>query len=295
MVPALLLTALSLCGGAALAQAVPRPSASPARVMSLNLCTDQLVLALLPSQRITSVNERARDRGSSLMAAAAQRVAINHGLAEEVLRQRPELVIAGSYTTPATRALLKRLGWPMMEVGPADSIAQIRATTRQVARAVGQSARGEQLLARMDSRLADLARNPGPKLRIAAWDGGGFAAGPGSLYDTVLKLAGALNVASDPVLRANFLGPGAPDTELLLAEAPALLVRGGKDDRNGLRTDTALHPLVRRFWGQDRTVVIDQAYYICGTPFIADEALRLRTRLQAAAAAAPTPLPFARP
>jgi iron complex transport system substrate-binding protein len=291
----LLAAALPLCGGAVLAQTVPRLTARPMRVMSLNLCTDQLVLALLPPRRIASVNERARDRGSSLMAAAAARIAINHGLAEEVLRARPDLVIAGSYTTPATRALLKRLGWPLLEVGPADTIAQVGATTRQVANAVGEAARGEQLLARMDAQLTELARHPGPPLRVAAWDGSGFAAGPGSLYDTVLRLAGAVNVAADPQLAKS----GAPDTELLLAAAPTLLVRGGLrrgegDDHDGLRADVAGHPLVRRYWGTDRTLAIDQAYYVCGTPFIADEALRLRTRLQAVAAAARTPLPFAR-
>ena len=286
---ALLALAALLPGGAA-AQGVPRPVARPLRVMSLNLCTDQLVLALLPASRIASVNERSRDRGSSLLAAAAKHVAVNHGLAEEVLRARPDLVIAGSFTTPATRALLKRLGWPLLEVAPADSIAQVRATTRQVARAVDEVARGEQLLAHMDAQLAELARHPGPPLRIAAWDGSGFAAGPGSLYATVLRLAGADNIAADPQVTRT----GVPDTELLLAAAPALLVRGGGDDRDGLRADIAGHPLVRRYWGADRTLTIDQAYYVCGTPFIADEALRLRAKLRAAAAAARSPLPFAR-
>jgi iron complex transport system substrate-binding protein len=244
---ALLLTAALLGGGAAaVAQVVPRPAANPLRVMSLNLCTDQLVLALLPPHRIASVNERARDRGSSLMAAAARQVAINHGLAEEVLRARPDLVIAGSFTTPATRALLKRLGWPLLEVAPADTVAQVRAATRQVARAVGEVARGEQLLAHMDTQLAELARHPGPPLRVAAWDGSGFAAGPGSLYDTVLRLAAAINVAADPALARS----GAPDTELLLAKAPALLVRGSSDDRDGLRADIAGNPLVRQYWGR---------------------------------------------
>lgn len=286
---------LSLLGTVVEAQPVPRRSARPMHVMSLNLCTDQLVLALLPPQRIASVSQRSRDPGNSLMAVAARRVAINHGLTEEVLQTGPDLVIAGTYTTPATRALLKKLGWPLLEVAPADTIPQIRAITRQVALAVSERPRGEQLLTGMDGKLAALARHPAPALRVAAWDGAGFAAGPGSLYDTVLRLAGAINVAADPELTK----AGTPDTELLLAEAPALLVRGGPwhgggDDRDGLRADTAGHPLVRQIWGRDRTLAIDQAYYVCGTPFVADEALRLQGRLRAALALARTPLPFAR-
>ncbi len=276
--------------GAATAQPLLGRPRHPIQVMSLNLCTDQLVLALLPLPRIVSVNERSRDPANSLMAAAARGVAFNHGLAEEVLRARPDLVIAGSYTTPATRALLRRLGSPLLEVAPADTVVQIRATTRQVAAAVGEVARGELLLARMDRQLAELASHPAPPLRVAAWDGSGFSAASGSLYDTVLRLAGAINVAADS-------GParaGTPDTELLLAKAPALLVRGGGDDRDGLRAGIAGHPLVRRYWGSDRTLAIDQAYYVCGTPFVAQEALRLRARMQAATAAARIPQPFTR-
>ena len=294
---ALLIAWAAMCPAAA--QPVPHITLHPARIMSLNLCTDQLVLALLPPRRIASINERSRNRAMSLMAPAARGIPINHGLAEEVLRARPDLVIAGSYTTPATRALLKRLGWPLLEVAPADTVAQIRTTTRQVAAAVGEVDRGERLLARMDAGLTDLARRPALPLRVAAWDGSGFAAGPGSLYDTMLRLAGATNIAADPRLTSMGLTSmvtraGTPDTELLLAEAPALLVRGGDEDRDGLRADIAGNPLVRKYWAKDRTVTIDQATYVCGTPFVADEALRLRARLQAAAAAAHTPLPFER-
>ena len=288
----MLLAALPLHGGGgAAASPVPRPGARPPRVMSLNECTDQIVLALLPPDRIASVTWLSRDPRSSQLAPLARRVGANHGLAEDVLHARPDLVIAGTYTTTATRAMLRRLGWPLLEVGPAETIEQIRVNTRRIARAVGEEARAEALLARMDRQLDALARDPGPPLRVAAWDGGGFSASRGTLYDTVLTLAGAINVAADPAV----VRSGVPDTELLLAAAPALLVRGGGgDDENALRADIAQSPIVRRFWGRDRSIAIRQASYLCGTPFVADAALRLRARLRSAAAAARTPLPFAR-
>ena len=94
------------------------------------------------------------------MMAQARRVGINHALAERVARQRPDLTIAGSFATTATRTLLKRLGWPMIEVDDANSFDQIRRITRQIPSAVGEQARGEALLARMDARLrrTELAR-----------------------------------------------------------------------------------------------------------------------------------------
>ncbi len=275
--------ALALLPVAAAGNAVPRPITHPLRVMSLSACTDQLVLALVPPARITSVTWLARDPSLSLMTAAAARVGVNHGLAEEVLRDRPDLVVAGTFTSAATRAMLRRLGWPMIEVGPADDIAAIRATTRQVARAVDAAGQGEALLARMDRQLAQLARRPAPLVRVAAWDGGGFGAARGTLFDALLTMVGATNVAADT--RA------APDTEALLAAAPPLLVRGGGSDHD-LRATAAQHPLVRRWWA-GRTVVVPQAAHLCGTPFVADAALRLRADLRAATAAARAPLPFA--
>jgi iron complex transport system substrate-binding protein len=267
-----------------------RAEARPLRVMSLNECSDQLVLALLPPERIASVTWLSRDPSGSVMARAAARTLINRGSAEEVLRDHPDLVIAGAYTTPATRALLQRLHYPLLVLGPSDSFEDIRRTTRQVAAAVGETARGEALIAHMDAALRQLSSTSAPPLRVAAWDGAGFSAQPGSLYDSVLKAAGARNVANE----AGVLASGAPDVETLLATAPALLVRGTPGvERPGRRTDVANNPIVRRIWG-GRTVIVPQYDYICGTPFSADAALALRDQMHAMQARAKTPLSFLR-
>lgn len=278
-------------GRAESAAAPDRAASKPMRVMSMNQCADQIVLALLPPERIASVTWLSRNPDGSLLHRAAMRVGINHGRAEEVVRQKPDLVVTGSYTTPVTRALLRRLNYPMIEVPQADSFAQIRAITRQVAAAVGEEARGEALIARMDRQLAMLARDPGPRLRVAAWDGAGFNAREGSLYDAVLDAAGAVNVANRPPAS----GYGRPDVEVLLATAPTLLVKGAGAGRRapGLSENVELHRLVHRYWDGDRTLTIAQSYYMCGTPFVADAALRLRAELRAAAARVKTPLPFA--
>jgi iron complex transport system substrate-binding protein len=263
--------------------------ARPLRVMSISDCGDQLVLALLPPAQITSVTWLSRDPDSSIMAAAARRVPVNHGLAEEVLRDRPDLVIAGTYTTPAARALLKRLHLPLLELGATNGFDDVRRQTRQVAAAVGAGARGEQLIGRMDATLRQLAARRGPPLRVAAWDGGGFAAPPGSMYDAVLQAAGARNVAAEPGGRA---GGGESRVERLLAARPELLVEDAPGtERPGLRSAVLDNPTVRRLWG-DRTVVLPARAYACGTPFSAAGALALSEAMRAAVARArPLPTP----
>ena len=247
--------------------------------MSVNQCTDQLVLALLPPARIASVSWLARDRGGSVMADAAARVPVNHGLAEEVLAERPDLVVAGSFTTPALRAMMKRVGYPLLEVEEADSIDAIRRITRQVAAAVDERRRGEALIAAMDRRVVELARDPGPSVRVVAWDRSGFAAGRGSLYDAVLSAAGARNLARD----AMATGGRRPDIEALLRMRPALLVQGSRGgDGASLGDDVSRHRLVRRLW-EGRRVTVPQSWYACGTPMIGEAAARLRGRLRAIA------------
>ena len=251
--------------------------ARPLRVMSINQCTDQLVLALLPPARIVSVTSLSRDPRLSLLSSRAMRVPVNHGQAEEVARDRPDLIVAGSFSTPATRALLKRLGYRVLEVDEADDFAAIRRITRQVAHAVGEGPRGEALIAHMDRTLAILAREPGPAVRVAAWDGAGFNARPGSLYAAILSAAGTRNVAAEP----RFAGASAADAEVLLAAAPDLIVHGTAHEPS-LRDAVIRSRVVRRHW-RGRTVAMPAALTMCGTPFAADAALALRRALVAAA------------
>ena len=283
----LLSAALLLTGCGAADVRVPRAGQRPLKVMSLNMCLDQIVLALLPPGRITSVTFLSRDPGSSLMHAEAMRVGTNEGSIEEVIRQRPDLVIAGSFTTSATRAMLKRLNYPMLEIPEASDFAGIRDQTRRIAAAVGKPARGEALIAEMDRELAALSRTPGPPLRIAAWDRSGFSGAQGTLQDAVFTAAGARNIAKEPPASAH----GQPDAEVLLAAAPDLLVQGSRAVAAPSQGDALVHHrVVRRFWGRDRMLTVPQAYYVCGTPRIGRAVAALQGELRRADAQTRSPL-----
>jgi len=271
-----MLAALCLAGCSA-APTVPRSSGRPVRVMSMNGCTDQLVLALLPRERIASVTTLARDPEYSLLAARARAIPTNRGLAEDVASVGPDLVVASSFTSPAQLAMLRRLGFPMLVVGDPGSPEAIRRAVRAVAAAVGERAEGEALVAGMDRDLAELARAPGPPLAVAAWGEEGLGAPAGSLADTVLTAAGAHNVGVGRGGRADSI-------EALLALSPSLLVTGDPRFRHpGRHDDLAFHPAIARRW-RARTLVLPEATVICGTPFIGRVALAIRAQLRAAAA-----------
>ncbi|MBK9079818.1 MAG: hypothetical protein IPL91_12170 [Hyphomicrobium sp.] len=97
-------------GAAAFVLASAEAAEPPRRIVSLNLCTDQLLLDLVEPERIAGVSYLATDPTLSADAVRLEPFKKLKGTAEEVLALHPDLVIAGEYTTGATVDLLRRLG-----------------------------------------------------------------------------------------------------------------------------------------------------------------------------------------
>ena len=90
-------------------------------------------------------------------AARARRFAATTGTVEEIAALRPDVVVSGTFTAPATRAALARLGIPLVEVPIAPTVAESEAQIRHLARLAGQPQRGDALIARIESALAAAA------------------------------------------------------------------------------------------------------------------------------------------
>jgi len=274
----LVAAALGLPGAvsSAFAQDAPLP-----RVMTLNMCADQLVLALLPPERITSVTYISHRSSDSDLAAKAARVGINFGQAEEVFEQAPDLVITGEFSTPAVRAVLRRADYPLYEMPNADNFNAIRDNTRKLAALLGVSARGEELIAEMDATLAALARAaPRTPITVVAWDGSGLSPGKGTLFDEILRAAGGVNLAtsvSDAPL-VSF------DMEELLAARPDLIAYGDAYlDTPSLRYAPLKHPAIESLY-RNRQIRYPETRYVCGLPQAAEAALSLRAAMTEAMA-----------
>jgi iron complex transport system substrate-binding protein len=243
----------------------------PQRIMSLKICTDELLLDLVQPSRIASVTFLSREKAGLKYWPQAANIPINHGSAEEILSTHPDLILTDPFMAPSLRPLLAKTGAKIIEVPPAENFEKIRAVTRMVAKAVGEEARGEALIAQMDSDLRVLAAHrPRKMLSVAGWGTGGYVPGTGGLFDAMLTMAGARNVE-----RGAF---GYYDVEGLIAANPDVLVYG--DTYNGttsLRADQDLHPaLLKRYAGRRITYA---ALYGCGVPQSAAIARQLQDAL----------------
>jgi iron complex transport system substrate-binding protein len=250
-------------------------AAPAARIMSLKVCTDALVMDLVPPSRIASVTYLSQEKAALRLWPQAAALKVNHNTAEEMLAEKPDLIVTDTFTPPAMRALIAKSGAKVVEVPPAEDFPGIRAAVRQVAAAVGETAKGEMLIARMDAQLARLdATRPRQTIRVAGWGGGGYVPGRGTLFDTILRAAGAQNIATR--------GDGFYDVESLLAARPDVLAFGDDyADTPSLRADQNQHPVLMKFYSH-RRITYPSALLGCGVPESAVAAAQLRATLLAA-------------
>ncbi|WP_274627093.1 ABC transporter substrate-binding protein [Arvimicrobium flavum] len=248
--------------GSALAAEPPR------RVVSMNICTDQLAMLVAGPGQLHSVSFLASDPESSVLVTEAARYVSNHGLAEEIFLMRPDLVLAGTYTTRATVDLLRRLGIRVEEFAPESSFDDIRANLERMGEVLGRKQRATELVDEFDRGLAGLQVSKAG-IRVANYDPNSFTAGAGTLTDAVITASGLTNIAAE----FGFSGAARLPLELLIVAQPDLLAQ---DDTHyaapALAQDIFLHPAYRTLAKQRASAIVPASYTTCGAPFTLEAA-----------------------
>ena len=262
------ITALCTIVTAVICLAVVRSVAAevPGRIVSVNLCTDQLALMLVPRKRIQSVSFLAADPASSAMAEEAHGLQLNHGLAEEILPLRPDIVLAGAYGARHTIALLRRLGHRVVQLPLGTSLDDVEVHVRRVARALGAKARGEALLDAFARRLAALPpAGPDPRPRAALIESSGVTSGADTLPHAVMTAAGFDNLGA----RLGINGVGRIALEVIVAIRPDALILGRLEPQYpSLAARTLSHPALIRSVAKSALIDIPDNLWSCATPRI---------------------------
>jgi iron complex transport system substrate-binding protein len=238
--------------------------AAPPRVVSINLCADQLVISVADSSQILSLSWLAADPAESMLSAEAAPFEPNYGTAEEVIRLNPDIVVAGTYTSTFTKALLRRLGYTIVEVAPATSLAEIAANIRQVGDALEQSQRADEVIARMHRHMAEIdTRANGASVAAIVVRPGGFTIERASLAHDIMSHAGFRNVAADAGL--DRWGSLSMET-LLRARAQLIVLNSYRPDAPSLANETLAHPALTAAAAHTATATLPVVYWACGLP-----------------------------
>lgn len=264
----------------AILASAPVRAEAPRRIVSMNLCTDQMALLLVGPERIASISFLGADPAESPLADLAVGLPVNHGLAEEVIAAKPDLVLAGRYTTSFAKAMVRRLGYPVVEIESPDTIAGIHTTLTELGAVLGAETRAAELLADMDRRLAAVASPAGTHGSAIVFDANGFTVGRPGLADEVMTRVGLVNKAPELGIGAY----GQVPLETMLATRPDRLIyliyRPGVPS---IASAMKEHPALKRSLGARKTLSVPGRLLTCGTPMVAEAAERLAAALDEAA------------
>lgn len=232
-------------------------------IVSLNPCTDAVLAEVADPAQVLALSHYSQDpRASSMDVRVARRFRVTGGTVEEVLALDPDVVVAGAFLPPATRAGFERLGIRVETIGIATSAAESEAQVAELAALAGHPERGAALNARVEAAMAR-ARWDGPKVPTLLWQEGGIVPGEGTLISNLLENAGFANHSA-----ARGLGQGAYlPLERVLADPPALVL-ATSDER------MLTHPVLRHLPGM-RYGRLDSSLLYCGGPTIIRAAARL--------------------
>lgn len=235
--------------------------ARPLRVMSLDQCADQYVLALAPDSDL-ALSPRADDPDSWMRAEAEGRRRIRPTL-EAAVGFQPDVVVRYWGGEPRLLSALEARRVTVLTIADATDFAGVSDNIAAVAEGLGQEERGRRLEQGMRARLARAAPTGPERTRAAYLTAGGFTAGSGTLIDAMMRAAGFEN-------QTTTAGYGPLGVEAIALRPPVRFILGFFDKVRADWRGAGRHPVVRRAAERRTAAALPAAVLTCPAWFAAD-------------------------
>ncbi len=262
--------ALLALAGLALAACAPLEEGSgagrperPRRIVSLDYCADQFVLALADRSQIAALSPDAQ-KDFSYLRDEARGIPQVRAQAEDVIARRPDLVVRSYGGGPGAEGFFRRAGIPVARLGFAEDYEAIRANIAAMADAMGQPERGLAMIAEFDARLAAIRPRADGTTGLYMTPAG-VTTGEGSLIHLMMASAGLTNFQEQP-------GWNPLPLERLARERPDLVVAAFFNAKTNHQDQwsAARHPVARAQLAELPVVWLDGAVTACGGWFVLD-------------------------
>ncbi|MEQ8899380.1 MAG: ABC transporter substrate-binding protein [Roseovarius sp.] len=237
---------------------------APARVVSMNLCTDQLAMMLAGEGQLHSVSYIATDRRASAMADEAENYVINHGLAEKIYLMQPDLVVAGQFSSQATTAMLKRLGVPVVVFPGSSSLEDVRDRITLMGEVLHREEAAARMLEEYDTRLAALRAEIRERPSAVLYYANGYTSGENTLAGQILMAAGFDNAAVEAGYGWGLKLPVAG----LAMTVPDAVITARPYPGSSRSEEVMDHPAVRAFREARVGATMTDHDWVCGTPYV---------------------------
>ena len=238
-------------------------NAKPKRLVSINLCTDQLLLTLAPKSQILALSHLIGDSNSSPYSGKVKGIPLIQGTVEEILTLDPDLVLASNHSNPLTINLLRRLGVKVQTVPPVKNLIEIETNIDLVADTIGQTKRGGQVKDRMRALLTKYEGQKEANGPVAAtiW-ANNISAGKGTLQHSIISFLGFQNLSE----KLDVTGLYSLPLEVLVQKKPDLLLVSHYKNAPSLSNTIFSHPALKKAFSTETIIKIPDKLWLCGSP-----------------------------
>lgn len=240
-------------------------AAAPAGgVVSLNLCTDELVLLVARPEQIRSVSYLSHAPEESVLWRRARRSARNDGSMLAAAALRPRLIVTMGSAGRDRERLARAVGARLVVMPFAASLEDVAASVLTIGWETGNRARAARIVAALRAAAASAPKRKRDALMI---DGAGRAMSTAGVGAEWLRLAG---------LEPRAVRGDRPGLEALMSRPPAVLVQSRyRAAQMSSATAWLRHPAADRV-RTGRTLFTDGRRWLCAGPTLLPEILRLR-------------------
>lgn len=239
----------------------------PQRIVSVGLCTDQLLLMLAEREQIASVSHWVLDERMSYMRDAVGDIPINRATIEEIIRLKPDLVVASEFVARDTMRLLQLLGYPVYRFLVPTSVEETYGFIEEFGRQTGNESRAAEMIANMQARLSEIrgryATRP-PKTFII-FGPNGYTIGANTLEHDIFAHAGYHNLAAEMGIEGF---QSVSLEQLVVANPDVLQVDLELSRQHSLATSHLTHPVIEKIIMQRELLDIPLNLRICAGPMI---------------------------
>ncbi|MBI4221049.1 MAG: ABC transporter substrate-binding protein [Chloroflexi bacterium] len=253
--------------------------APPKRICSVTLATDEMLLALVESERVVAVTYLVDDAGTSNVSGRYPKpIPRIRADLEKIIALRPDLVCVAPYNSADFLELLRKSNLPTFRHENINTFAEVEHSLVMLGERVGALERAKVVVAEMERRLGDLQTtlaSSTTRPRVLYWSGG-WTAGHHTTIGEMIERAGGINVAAGLGME----GMAEISAERVLAADPdVLLLVAWKVDNQD--TEAAMPPALRtlRAVREGHVVSLEGRYLSTVSQFVVDGAERLARKL----------------
>jgi len=241
----------------------------PQRIVSIGLCTDQLLLMMAQRSQIASLTSSATSLQMSYMADAVGDIPLNNASVEEIIPYRPDLIVGTDFAARDTTRFLRQLGYEVKLAALPKTIEEIYTLLTRFGEWTGNQARAASMIAKMKHEIAEIQARYAhrPEKTMIIYSPNGYTIGANTLENDVLKYAGFRNLSAE----MGIVGFKKISLEKVIEARPDFLqLDNHVFNRDSLASSYIGHPVLNKLVDNKEFLFIPSRLRACAGPMVTE-------------------------